>query len=281
MNTNENGEIDLQELAIRILRYFYRHSRFIIFSCLGGILSGLVAWLTLPPVYQSKMIVMSDILTSSYSDRITESLNKLVGEGNYVLLGARLGLSEEEVKQVAGVEIESIKKADQDNKEEATIFIITADTKNQELLPKLQEGIINLLRNNEFVKIRVKQREFFNRTLIEKLDDEIRSLDSLKKRVFEGKPIYGKGPEMLLVDPTNIYSKIIELNRQRVEYVNALELSNSIQLVEGFTSFKKPKSPRGSVALLLGLLGGLVFSLGSLTFRHLAKLAFSTKEQSH
>lgn len=149
------------------------------------------------------------------------------------------------------------------------------------MLPKLQNGIIDLLRNNEFVRIRVKQREFFYKTLLEKLDDEIRSLDSLKKRVFEGKPIYGKGPEMLLVDPTNIYSKIIELNRQRVEYVNALELSNSIQLVEGFTSFKKPKSPRGSVALLLGLLGGLVFSLGSLTFRHLAKLAFSTKEQSH
>lgn len=281
MDNKSSDEIDLQELAIRILRYLYSHSRFIAFSCLGGTLLGLVAWLTLPPVYQSKMIVMSDILTKSYSDRITESLDKLIGEGNYALLGVRLNLSEDEVRQVSGIKIESIKKEEKDIKEESTIFIITVDTKNQELLPKLQEGIINLLRNNEFVKIRVKQREFFYKTLIEKLDDEINSLDSLKKKLFDGKPIYGKGPEMLLVDPTNIYSKIIELNRQRIDYVNALELSNSIQLVEGFTSFKKPKSPRGSVALLLGLFGGLAFGLGSLTFRHLAKLAFGTKEQSH
>ncbi len=274
MSANPSDEIDLQQLAINIVRYFQRYLRFISISTLIGTLSGLVFYFVLPPVYESQMIVMSDILTSSYSDRLTESLDRLIKEKNDSILAQRLGLTVNEAKKITQIEIESVKKEASTSKDnESSTFIITVNVKQQSLLLKLQEGLISYLRNNEFVKTRVRQREEMYKTLIDKLDLEIQSLDSLKARLFQGKPVYSKSSEMLLVDPTNIYSKIIELTQQRIGYKNALELFNSIQLIEGFTPFKKPASPKLSIALVVGFALGFFGAIGILTLKQLLKMA--------
>jgi len=92
-------------------------------------------------------------------------------------------------------------------------------------------------------------------------------------RLFQGKPVYTRSAEMMLVDPTNIYSKIIELSKEQINYRNALELSDSIQLVEGFTVFEKPAQPKLSIMLLIGFFGGFFIAIGSLTARQLFRLA--------
>lgn len=274
MSSPAPDEIDLQQLAVSIVRYFQRYLRFISISSVVGVFLGLGFYLILPPVYESQMIVMSDILTSSYSDRLTESLDRLIKEDNDSILAERLNLTAIEAKQISEIEIESVKKEVSDTKDnESSTFIITVSVKQKSLLPKLQNGLISYLRNNEYVKTRVRQREEMYKTLIEKLDQEIQSLDSLKSRLFQGKPVYSKSSEMLLVDPTNIYSKIIELTQQRIGYKNALELFNSIQLIEGFTPFKKPASPKLSVALVVGFALGFFGAIGLLTLKQLLKMA--------
>lgn len=274
MTANTKDEIDLQQLAVNLVRYFQRYLRFISISAFVGALSGLGFYLALPPVYESQMIVMSDILTSSYSDRLTESLDRLIKEKNDSILANRLNLTTEEAKKVGKIEIESVKKETGTNKDnESSTFIVTVSVLNSSLLPKLQNGLIEYLRNNQYVKTRVRQREEMYKTLIEKLDQEIQSLDSLKARLFSGKPLYSKSSEMMLVDPTNIYSKIIELTQQRINYKNALELFNSIQLIEGFTPFKKPASPKLSVALVVGFALGFFGAIGLLTLKQLLKMA--------
>lgn len=274
MNQASNDEIDLQELVVNIVRYFTRYLKFISLTSGIGIILGLAGYLLLPAVYESEMIVSSDILTESYSDRLTENLNRLIKEKNDSILAFRLGLTPEEANDITTIDIESVKKeAGSAEKAESATFIITVEIKNRSLLPKLQSGLINYLRNNEFVKTRVRQREQTYRLLISKLDEEIQSLDSLKDRLFQGKPVYAKSSEMMLVDPTNIYSKIIELNRQQIDYKNSLELFNSIQLIEGFTPFKKPASPKLSIMLLAGFALGFFGAIGILTTRQLLKLA--------
>lgn len=274
MSAHTTDEIDLQQLAINVVRYFQRYLRFISISSFVGVLFGLLFYVALPPVYESQMIVMSDILTSSYSDRFTESLDRLIKEENDSVLASRLGLTLEEAKQISTIEIESVRKeANSAKLDESSTFLITVNVKKQALLPKLQEGLIQYLRNNEFVKTRVRQREETYKALIEKLDMEIQSLDSLKSRLFQGKPVYSKSSEMLLVDPTNIYSKIIELTQQRINYKNSLELFNSIQLIEGFTPFKKPASPKLSIALVVGFVLGFFGAIGILTAKQLLKMA--------
>lgn len=278
MSVPTTDEIDLQQLAVNVVRYFQRHIGFMSVSTVLGILLGIVYYVSLPPVYESQMIVMSDILTSSYSDRLTESLDRLIKEKNDSILAQRLSISIEQSRLVKRLDIESVSRENtNDQKYESATFVITVEVLQRSLLPLLQNGIIVYLRNNEYVKTRVRQREETSKLLISKLDAEIQSLDSLKTRLFQGKPITSKSAEVMLVDPTNIYSKIIELNRLRLEYKNSLELFNSIQLIEGFTPFKKPASPKLSIALLAGFALGFFGAIGILTARHLFKLAKSSQ----
>jgi hypothetical protein len=273
----QSDEIDLLDLAFKLNRIFIANLKSLIIAFVIGTTAGLAFYQFVPKVYESKMILLSDILTSSYSERITESLVNLIKEQNSKILSQRLGLTIEQAKEVAKIEIESVKQQEgKGDKSESATFIVTVRTKDNLILPQLQDGIINYLRDNEYVKIRVRQRQDFYKSMIEKVGQEINSLDSLKRRLFSGQPIYSKSSEMMLVDPTNIYSKIIELNKEQIGYKNALELVNSIQLVEGFTVFDKPVSPKLSISLAAGASLGLFLVLaliGIKAFRKMVRLA--------
>jgi hypothetical protein len=270
-----SDEIDLQELAIRAIQYLKRHFIFITTSTVAGIALSIAAYIALPAIYESRMIVLSDLLTDSYSKEITKSLKNLIGESNTRVLASRLGLTKDEAIQISSIEVEGLKRESSEKQSDRTIFIITANITNKEILPKLQNGILEFLRNNEFVKIRVRQRKEECQSMIKKIGLEIHSLDSLKIRLFSGQPIYAKSSEMLLVEPTSIYSKIVELTKEQIKYKNELELSDSIQLIEGFTVFQKPAQPKLSILLLIGFFGGFFAAIGLLIFTRLLRLANS------
>ncbi len=268
-----NDEIDLVELAVRIYRFFQRHFWLFVFCTAAGVGVGAGLYSVVPDIYISKMVIQSDILTESYSDRITESIDNLVGEKNYSLLSQRLGLTAAQAEKLRGIEIESIKETKEQGKEES-IFIVTAEVLDKSIIATLQDGIINYLRNNEFVKIRVQQRIDYYEKLIESIGEEIKSLDTLKQKLLAGKPIYSKsGGDMMLIDPTNIYNQIINLKRQQLEYRNSLQLANSIQLVEGFTIYEKPAEPKLSIAMAAGFFIGFMGALLVVFMRWLFKTA--------
>jgi hypothetical protein len=263
----EVDEIDLTELIISALRFLNRYKAIFFSSIITAVGLSVVTYFLLPRVFESKMILQSDILTESYTERITESLDNLIQEKNLEALSTRLNISKEEADQIKKIKIESVKKEANTKESVESIFIITCEIKDKTAISKLQAGIITFLRNNEFVKIRVRQRETYYSSLIVKIQEEINSLDSLKIRLFQGKPIYSKSAEMMLVEPTSIYSKIIELNKEQINYKNALELVNSIQLVEGFTAYEKPAQPKLSVLLVLGFVGGVFLAFSIIIYK--------------
>lgn len=276
---NNSDEIDLLELLAKIVITIKSNILSIIIAFVIGSILGLGYYHLVPKVYESKMILLSDILTSSYSERITESLDYLIKEENDEVLSTRLGISEREASSITKIEIESVKQETKEIESESSTFIITVRTEDKTILPNLQEGLINHLRNNEYVKVRVRQRQDFYKAMIEKVGIEINSLDSLKRRLFSGQPIYSKSSEMMLVDPTNIYSKIIDLNKEQIGYKNSLELVNSIQLVEGFTVYNKPVSPKLSISLVAGASFGLFMVALLIGFKSLRKIVRLSEEK--
>jgi hypothetical protein len=233
MSEQISDEIDLQVLLIRTAKFFKAKLKPL---TIGGIVGGgilAISSFILPQVYSSKMILLSDILISSYSEHLTEGLNQLIKESNTQLLSERLGITEADAGSIKHIDIEDIKKeAKADSKkEDEMIFLITAEVTDRELMPRLQEGIIAYLRNNEYVKVRVQQRIDLYKQMIAKTEAEIHSLDSLKHRIFNGRPIPSGGAEMMLIDPSEIYIKVLDLNRAVIDYKHSLELVNSIQLV--------------------------------------------------
>ncbi len=89
---NNSDEIDLLELLAKIVITIKSNILSIIVAFVIGSILGLGYYQLVPKVYESKMILLSDILTSSYSERITESLDNLIKEENNEILSQRLGI---------------------------------------------------------------------------------------------------------------------------------------------------------------------------------------------
>lgn len=279
-NASSSDEIDLIELLAKVTLGIKNNFRSLVLAFVIGSLLGLAFYQFVPKVYESNMIIQSDILTESYGERIAESMDLLIREQNFEILGSRMGISLEKAASIKKIKIESVKQKQTNTTEkENNTFIITVRTTDNTLLPDLQNGLINYLRNNEFVKVRVRQRQDYYKAMIEKVGQEISSLDSLKKRLFTGKPIYSNSAEMMLVDPTTIYSEIIKLSKEQIEYKNGLELVNSIQLVEGFTIYKKPVSPKLSISLAAGASIGVFFVLTLIAIKGLRKIVELSEEK--
>lgn len=274
METPSRDDIDLQELAVRIIRYFRNHLTFILIFCAGGIGLGVAAYKALPNVYESQMVVLSDLLTKTYGDRIDESLNNLIAEGNLAELSARLNLAKDKVLSIKSVHVESqldVKTPQRDKVEkDETYFIITVNLTDRSVLPDIQQGLLFYLRNNEFVKMRTRQREQMYSAVVQAIDRELHGIDSLKQLIFRNRSFRA---EDLRFDPAELFRASVDLVRVRWENQHELELANSIHLIEGFTVFEKPKDPKLTTLIAVGFLLGLLGAISLLTLKHLIKLA--------
>ena len=292
MNAQNIDEIDLKDLAIDAIRFFQRNLKFIL-ACtiIGASLSG-AGYFLLPKAYQARLILGSNILTDTYGKEIAESLRGLIKEKSYTDLAFHLGIDKEIANKLRSLEIEGksislktegrsvlVKKIElgENEQQDYTIFTITVKVTDKTQLSSLQAGLVQFFRNNEFVKLRARQRTGMYQKLVDKIGLEINSLDSLKKQLFEGKSVHSKNAEMFLVDPSTIYWEIIELTKEQLKYKNALELADGIQVVENFIPYEKPLL-KPSILLAIGIMGGFIFALAFLSFAALLKAANTPAE---
>lgn len=260
VNRNSD-EIDLGELLLKFTKVVKRYWILILGFVIVGIGSGVYHFNTQAPVYESTMMLQSDILTEAYSEILTENIERLINEGNYALLAQRLFIGSNEAAQVVGMEIESLEGPKGNKGEENTIFLVTAETTSNAILPNLEKGIIEFLKNNEFVKKRVTLKRQRYKALVNEMRAEGQELDSLKDRVNEGIVSDRQGDNLVLLDPANIYSQALETFKEEVQYQEDLELIESIQLIEGFTPFNKPVRPKMIISVPGGLGTGLFIAL--------------------
>ncbi len=272
-----NDEIDLVELLVKVVLLTKRNLLQIIIFFLAGTGLGYAYASLASKVYQSKMLVSSDILTESYSEKLIENLQSLIKEENHDVLGAKINLTTDEAKKVNKLEIESALKDKPAKEDEKRFFLITVELEDQSLLSKIEQGLLFYFQENEFVKIRVEQRKNYYDELIKKVEVEIQSLEGFKERIYKGN-FFESAKGSVMFDPTIVNSKILELNKEKISLQNGLQLVSSIQVVEGFTKFEKPVWPKKFVSLAAGAALGS-FLVGILiAFKSLRKLVRFAEE---
>jgi hypothetical protein len=107
--------------------------------------------------------------------------------------------------------------------------------------------------------VRVRQRKDYYEQLQKEVDKELKSLEDFKQSIYSGKFIeQAKGN--IMFDPTTVNSKIIELKKERINYLNSLELVNSVQVVEGFTKFDRPVNGRKFLSAFVGGMAGCILA---------------------
>ncbi len=280
MQSTNHDEIDLMELLARIVIGVKSNFRFLLIAFLMGSTLGVIYYQFSPKSFESKMLISSDILTESYSKTMTGDLVKLIKEKNVTSLSSKLGLSESQAASLSDIEIKSaIEKSDNIKEQEKTYLTIVCRSNDNTIWPALQNGLINFFETNNFVKIKVNQRTKYFTQIIEKIDKELIDLNELKGKIASGQLTQSSKENLVLFDPTTVNSKILELNKEKIDLQNKLELVNSIQLIEGFTVFEKPVSPKLSFSLATGASFGLIIVGVILAFTSLRKIVSLSEEK--
>ncbi len=277
MTESPRDEIDLQELAVRLIRSFKRHYRLFLISAIGGIALAAGIWKFQPQVFESQMIMVSDILTRPYGDHIEQNFNNLIREGNTRALSEQLGLDALASAQLVQFTIECIPEVksrertkDVEIIKEQTYFKVKVRTKDFHVWPGLQAGLIRFLNNNSYVQSIVNQRTEINTALIAKIDDQLKEMDLLKNGLAKKETTDHKDQSKELMEASSLYTEYVHLNKMKLEYQASLE---NIQLVEGFMALEQPVGPKLSRYLLTGFVLGLGAAIGFLILRRLIQMA--------
>jgi hypothetical protein len=221
----------------------------------AGSLLGLAYYYSSKKVYESQMIISSDILTESYAEIFFDISNKHLRQGDKGALAEHLHIDVPTASQVTSISITKLSQAEVKENER---FLITVRVLDQQVLPSLQQGIVKAISENEFVAVR---QELKKAALIENIATttrEIKDLQDFKVNLYKG-DFFERNSGNVMFDPSEVNSKILEFEEKRITMENELRLANSVQVIQGFTKFRGQSSPLLSVSLVAGSTVGLVF----------------------
>ncbi|MDQ3534341.1 MAG: hypothetical protein M3421_01785, partial [Bacteroidota bacterium] len=105
-------ELDLRRLFINFIGIIKKRKRILLTFLTIGVVLGTLLFLTRSPLYQSSMVINSNILTAANSASLIETLDFLIKEGNHKELSKKLGFSENAVKQLREIKVNEIEDED-------------------------------------------------------------------------------------------------------------------------------------------------------------------------
>jgi len=257
-DTKPNEEIDVLSLFLKVVLILKANFWLIIAFLIGGSVLGASYFFASKRVYENRMIISSDILTTSFSEVLFENANRHLREGSYAIIASQFHISEEAASKINSIKIGNIYKATGGDLIDKDRFLITVEVTDQQMLPDFQKGILIYLETNDFVKVRVEQRRNQLKQMLATVTQEINDLTELKHRISSG-DFFEKTKGNVNFDPTTVNSKILDLTEKKIAYENGLQLSNSVQVIEGFTKFEGASKPKLSVSLVSGSMLGLAF----------------------
>lgn len=265
-------EIDLIDLLLKGINTFRANFWLILVFFLVGSGLGLAYFLASKKVFEDRMIISSGILTESYSKILMKNANRHNQEGNTKLLMDQFHISEKTVKAITNLQIENLNDAEANDAKETDRFMITVSVLDRTVLPELQKGLIYYFENNPFVKTRVEQNRKFLKEMIAHVGKEIEDMEKFKQSLATGDFFQRAKGTTIMLDPTTVNVKILELNEKKIGYENSLQLSSSVQVIDGFNGFEKEATPKLSISIIAGSVVGLVFVGLLIAFKSIRKL---------
>lgn len=259
-NNSEEYDIDVQEIIMKILGIINSYKKIIIIIMILGVLGGVTNFLIKKPLYESEMVLSSEMLSYPAANTIIEALQKTIKDYNYLQLSTKLNLSQNDARCLKSVEVEKIYEVNDET--EIKTFKITVSVSNPEILPKLEQGIVKYLEENPYVKKRVEINRQNFKAQIEFVKGEMAELQNLKGQILEGDGILKdqKG-NLIMFNPVSVYENALKLFTKELELQRDLELIENFQVIQSFTIFQRPSSPKLAVNLALGLNCALILNL--------------------
>lgn len=241
--------IDLSKVFSSLFTVISKNFKIILLSFLMCIGVAEIFHFLSPRVFESKMIIQSDILSESYALKVADNLNLHIKDEDIDFLSVALNLNKEDAGKLREFKVVSAltPMSQQMPEKEKIILVIIVRVTDNAILPKLQEGIIFYLTSNPYIQKRVLEEKRKLSGLIAALDGELQKLDSLKRKITTGKFSSARIGDVSIMDVSGLYGVSASLYDKRFEYQEDLALVDSIQVIEGLAAFKKPVWPKRSI----------------------------------
>jgi hypothetical protein len=274
-NEKSNDEVDLMYLLSKTLYFFRRFGRIIFGSSLIGLcLSILFYWLS-PKLYSSNLILQSTLYSNEEQSQIIKNWSALLNDNEHEILSQLLNCSPQLIKKLKSLSSDQIQKSASQTPNGFIVKVLITDNL---ILDSLQKSIVYGLENNNYIRERTIIRKANFIEMIHRVRTEIHKLDSTKaliENVINNK-IRNTSP--VIIDISSINTQLIQLNEKLLSYQEELKFVNPIHVLQNFTKFNRPKSPRLLKCILIGLfLGAFLGSMISLYLYLLNKLRSQPK----
>jgi hypothetical protein len=236
--------------------------------CFIGILAGWALFKSSKPIYKSEVLLYSNYLNNDYCFQLIGTLEDLVKEQNCDEISEKLEVSTHMATKIKSISYKNFnpkfQKLYKDSIALAVPFKIEVLTEDNEILDSLEIGLVSYLENNKFALLRKEVRQHQLEQMQGKLQQEQIKIDSLKTIIKESIIPRGTGTGLIYGEPINpveIYKEAINLYDKELDIYQELALLKNIELVEGFTSFNKPHSPKLLLNVIVGFFIGFLLGL--------------------
>ncbi len=273
-------EIDLLHLLAKVTRFLVRNWLIIVLSIAGCVILSWVAYRNAPGVFASEMVVQSKVLSQSYASQVVKNLQKQISEKDDSSIAAQLSITAAEASLLVKISVET-PFSDRVNmlEEDKLVFLLPVQVSDPHVLPKLQRGLISFFENLEFVKLRVAEKRKGYQKLIVMIDQEIGALDSLPKAntgvLYPPRILKKPGKDVRILNPALFDASAVNvfMLKDKIEAQEKLAiLLNGIEVIQGFTPFRRPIEPKFSNYMGAGFSSGILLALVLLGLRLMQQL---------
>lgn len=226
------------------------------------------------PYYSSELIISHTRFENDYCAVMINNLNTyVISSDNRSEIANELSLPLSEAQEIISIKYAPL-NANLATKYMDSVFVflpfkVEVEVYNNEVLDKLQKGIMDYLENNEYATKRKEiEKESLDKTET-RIKSEILETDSLKRLVNQSiVPRGGSATGIILgepIDPVNVYKRSLDLYERQLLLNKKQTLNNSFEVIVGF--IKKPKPANAgllfyiSLGILVGYILGIIWAL--------------------
>ncbi|WP_242918247.1 chain length determinant protein [Pontibacter liquoris] len=243
---------------------FLRKELLINFMVLGVALSFGAYYLAKPYYSSSMTLVLADIRNQFVEDQL-DKLADMVQDGNIVAISERLNIPAASAKQIKSLEFSNLDEVAEDSILVGSPFKIELALYDKSMFPVMEPALTSYLENNQYFKRQKEIRQRRMQSMINKLKEEIASLDSIKETAATPRGpvngfVYGEP-----LDPSNLYKETLSMYQRQVQLEADLDQMDNIQVVIDFSPQTHPTGPNLILYLAIGatvaLIAGIIVAI--------------------
>jgi hypothetical protein len=199
-------------------------------------------------IFESSLLIETSLLSENESQFLFDQLDRV---------GVIPGLSQEEDNNVNGFGFKVIRGETTPTPiergislNEKTLYLqVTARVYDDAVFPALERSIVDFVDKSPSVQRHRAEREKFYGGMISTIEQEIAAMDQVKKEITTK-------IQATYLNPSELYSKTVELLKEKTLYEIKREEIKSVHLIKGFDTLAVTRKPKMWLAGLIGFAAG-------------------------